>query len=109
MLVMASCVARPPALRIAGAWMFGPRNSSGTVRGSRHVTVSDSIQHGALEVKGLEVQTNYDCATILERCSAHLFHRCGGLPCLCKLLVVFKKALDPGVDGRHLGDCVRIS
>lgn len=39
MLLIASCVARPPALRITPSRNPGPKNCSGTQRGSRQVTL----------------------------------------------------------------------
>ena len=51
MLRTASLVALPPALRTAAGRLLVLKNSSGTARGSRHVTVKWSV---AIEQKGRE-------------------------------------------------------
>ena len=44
MLVMTSLLTRPPALRITGVFSSGPKNCSGTTRGSKQVTGDHSGQ-----------------------------------------------------------------
>ncbi len=51
MLLMTSLLTRPPALRITGLLSAGPKNCSGTTRGSRQVTGREGGQRSIRSIK----------------------------------------------------------
>ena len=85
---MASGVALPPALRKSGPTKLGPKNVSGTQRGSRQVTVSSNLVERTIEIRVEAILTNEGCFPSCLTSGPHFLHQGWDFKVLHEILVV---------------------